>query len=523
MAEAMAPAPPAASFLATPRGKLTLAFLCVVALLDFLDTSVVNVALPSIQRDLHFSQQNLQWVLSGYVVTYGGFLLLGGRLADLLGRRRILVAGTALFGVASLVGGSATDSGMLVGARLVQGVGAALMSPAGLSLLTTSFSYGTDRVKALSAWGGMAAVSSIAGVVLGGLLSAGPGWRWVLFINPPICALVIAAAYRLTSADQGHGADQNHGASQDRPRRPLRARVDAPGALLGTGGMLLLIYALVKAPDNGWGSATTTGELAGAAALLVAFVVNETRRQEPLIPLSIFRIKGLAAADAVQVLGMAGFYSAFFFCTLYMQEVLGFSPLRAGSAYVPVALAVGIVAGAGTVLIPRVGTRPLIMTGALIAAGGVFWLSRIPAHGYYWTDLFPGLVVMGLGLGGVFVGVQTAANAGVPPSQAGLAGALINASFQVGSALGLAVLSALATARTHALQAAHAAHPAALAGGYSRSLLAGGFFVLAAALIATRAANTKGEPTTEITEAGIADIASAAPGDTLAKPGSVGA
>jgi EmrB/QacA subfamily drug resistance transporter len=485
MAQAMAPAP--ASFLATPRGKLTLAFLCVVALLDFLDTSVVNVALPSVQRDLHFSQQGLQWVLSGYVVTYGGFLLLGGRLADLLGRRRILVAGTALFGVASLVGGSAQDAGMLVGARLAQGIGAALMTPAGLSLLTTSFSYGTDRVKALSAWGGMAAVASIAGVVLGGLLSAGPGWRWVLFINPPICALVIAAAYRLGSAD-GAG------------RQP-RARVDALGALLGTSGMLLLIYALVKAPDNGWSSAATVGELAGSAFLLIAFAVNEARRRAPLIPLSIFRIPGLAAADAVQVLGMAGFYSVFFFCTLYMQEILGFSALRAGSAYVPVALAVGIVAGAGTVLIPRIGTRPLIVAGAVVAAGGVFWLSRIPAHGFYWTDLFPGLVIMGLGVGGVFVGVQTAANAGVPPSQAGLAGALINASFQVGSALGLAVLSAIATARTNALAAAGAARPDALAGGYSRALLVGAFFVLAAALIATRAANTKGEPADEITAA----------------------
>jgi EmrB/QacA subfamily drug resistance transporter len=492
MAEAMAPAPPTASFLATTKGKLTLAFLCVVALLDFLDTSVVNVALPSVQRDLHFSQQNLQWVLSGYVVTYGGFLLLGGRLADLLGRRRMLVLGTALFGIASLAGGSAQDAGMLVGGRLAQGVGAALMSPAGLSLLTTSFSYGTDRVKALSAWGGMAAIASIAGVVLGGLLAAGPGWRWVLFINPPICALVIAAAYRLSSADQA--AD----------RQP-RARVDAPGALLGTGGMLLLIYSFVKAPDDGWGSAATIGELAGAALLLILFAVNEARRREPLIPLSIFRIKGLAAADAVQVLGMAGFYSVFYFCTLYMQEILGFSALRAGSAYVPVALAVGIVAGAGTVLIPRIGTRPLIVAGAVVAAGGVFWLSRIPAHGYYWTDLFPGLAVMGLGVGGVFVGVQTAANAGVPSSQAGLAGALINASFQVGSALGLAVLSALATAQTHTLLAAHATRPDALAGGYSRALLIGSFFVLAAALIATRAANTRGEPTAEVSGADVSE------------------
>jgi predicted MFS family arabinose efflux permease len=269
--------------------------------------------------------------------------------------------------------------------------------------------------------------------------------------------------------------------------------------------MLLLIYALVKAPVDGWGAAATTGELSGAAVLLALFVLNEARRRDPLVPLSIFRIRGLAAADAAQVLGMAGFFSVFFFCTLYMQEILGFSALRAGVAYVPVAAAVGVVAGAGTALIPRIGTRPLMVAGAIIAAGGVFWVSRIPAHGYYWTDLFPGLVVMGLGLGGVFVGVQTAANAGVPPSQAGLAGALINASFQVGAALGLAVLSALATARTRLLLGAHASRPDALAGGYARALLVAACFVLAAALIATRAANTRGEPASEITEVDVTD------------------
>jgi len=480
-----AASPPEESYLATRRGKLTLAFLCVVGLLDFLDTSIVNVALPSMQRDLHFSVQSLQWVLSGYVVTYGGFLLLGGRLADLLGRRVTLVAGTALFAVASLAGGAAQDAGMLVGARLAQGIGAALMSPAGLSILTTRFSHGTDRVRALSAWGAMAGVASVLGVVLGGLLSAGPGWRWVLFVNPPVCALVIVAAYRLLEGEAAH--------------RARLSRFDTPGALLGTGGMLLLIYTLVKAPDDGWGATPTLAGLAGAGALLALFTVNEARHRAPLVPLSIFRIKGLAAADATQMLGIAGFYSVFFFLTLYLQDILGFSALRAGSAYVPVALAVGIVAGAGTALIPRAGTRPLIVTGALIAAGGIFWLSRIPAHGFYWTDVFPGLVIMGLGLGAVFVGVQTAANAGVPASQAGLASALINASFQVGGALGLATLSAVATARTNSLLAAGTPRAAALTGGFARALLVAALFVVAAAIIATRAANTRGEPSAEIT------------------------
>jgi EmrB/QacA subfamily drug resistance transporter len=484
-----APPHPTSSFLATRRGKLVLAFLCAVAFLDFLDTSIVNVALPSIARDLHFSVQNLQWVLSGYIVTYGGFLLLGGRLADLLGRRLILVTGTVLFGAASLAGGLAQNSGTLVGARLAEGLGAALMSPAALSILTTRFSYGTDRVKALGAWGAMAGMASVAGVFLGGVLSAGPGWRWVLFVNLPVCALVLVAAFRLIDGDR---AESSGG-------RQLRlATFDTLGAVFGTGGMLLLIFALVRAPDEGWGAASTVGELAAAGVLLLAFCVNEARQRYPLVPPSIFRLKGLAAANTSQVIAMAGFYSVFFFITLYMQNVLGFSPMRAGSAYVPVALMVAISAGIGTGLIPRTGSRPLMVAGALIAAGGVYWLSRIPVHGHYWTDLFPGLVIMAFGLGGVFVGVQTAANAGVPPSLAGLAGALVNASTQVGAALGLAIFSALATSRTNSLLAAHAGPAVAATSGFRLALVAGSIFLVATAFIALRATNTRGEPTSEI-------------------------
>src|SRR5882724_1731567 len=478
MTEAMAL--PGASFLTTRKGQLTLAILCLVAFMDFMGFAIMTVALPTIQRDLHFSQQNLQWVISGYTVTYGGFLLLGGRLADLLGRRVTLVTGTAVFAITSVLGGAAPNAGTLVGARLAQGIGAALMTPAALSILTTSFNIGTDRVKALGAWGAMGGLASVLGVFLGGVISAGPGWRWVLYINAPLCAVVIIAAYLLMSGEA--------------PRRSGLASFDTPGALLGTGGMLLLIYALVKAPDNGWGSARTIGELAGAAALLAALVINELRHPNPVLPLSIFRIKGLAATDAAQVLGLAGFNSAFFFITLYMQEVLHFSALRAGAAYVPIAaiVAVGSIGGSG--LVPRLGTRPLIIAGAVIATGGLYWLSRIPVHGQYWTDIFPPMMIMGLGLGLVFVGVQIAGNAGVPPDKAGVAGALITASFQVGVALGLAVLSALATARTRSLLSAHRAASDALVGGYTRALLACALFVGAVALIGLRVANTKGEP-----------------------------
>ncbi len=475
-----ASAPPGAPFLATRAGRLTLAFLCVVALLDFTGIAIVNVSLPSIQRDLHFSQQDLQWVISGYVVTYGGFLLLGGRLADLLGRRATLVIGTAVFGVTAIIGGAAPNAGTLVGARLAQGIGAALMTPAALSILTTSFNAGTDRVKALGAWGAMGGLGGVLGVFLGGVISAGPGWRWVFYVNPPLCAVVIIAAYLLISGEA--------------PRRSGLASFDVLGALLGTGGMLLLIYALVKAPEDGWGSARTIGELAGAAALFTALVINELRHPNPVLPLSIFRVKGLAATDAANVLALAGFNSVFFFMTLYMQEVLHFSALRAGVAYVPIAaiVVVGSIGGSG--LVPRLGTRPLIVAGAGIATGGMYWISRIPVHGSYWSDIFPAMMIMGLGLGLVFVAVQIAGNAGVPPDKAGLAGALITASFQLGVALGLAILSALATARTHSLLVARHPVPDALVGGYTRALLGAAIFAGAVVLIGLRTANTKGEP-----------------------------
>src|SRR5712671_6525705 len=433
------------SFLATRRGKLTLALLCAVAFLDFIDASIVNLALPSIRRDLHFSVQGLQWVLSGYLLTYGGFMLLGGRAGDLLGRRRILVAGTALFGVSSLAGGFAGSAGVLVGARLAQGVGAAMMLPAALSLLTTLFKEGSDRTKALGVWGAVAGLASACGVFLGGVLTEGPGWRWVLFVNPPIAVLLLGAIFWLITGE--------------RRRAPL-ANFDIRGAVLATGGMLLLVYTLVKAPDQGWGSARTIGEFAGAFVLLAAFIINEQRSKNPLVPLSIFRVKGLAAADVTQLVALAGFLSMFFFLTLYMQNVLGYSP---------------------------------IMAGALIAAGGLYYLSRVPVGGSYLTDLFPGLMVVSVGLGAVFVAVTTAANAGVDPGRAGLAAALLNASQQVGGALGLAIFSAIATSRTSHLLAARTPLPEALTSGFHRALLAGSIFVVATAVIALRTSNTRGE------------------------------
>ena len=472
------PAQPA-SLLATRRGKLLLLLLCAVQFLDVVDSSIMNVALPSIRRDLGFSAQDLQWVLSGYLVTYGGLLLLGGRAGDLLGRRRMLVAGTALFAACSLAGGLAVGAGMLVGARLGQGAGAALMAPAGLSILTTSFNSGDDRNRALGVWGAISGLAAAAGVFLGGVLSQGPGWRWVLFVNLPVCALILVGAFRLVPG----------GRPAARP-----AGFDIPGAVLATGGMLLLVYALVRAPDQGWGSARTIGELATAAVVLAAFAATELRRRGPLFPFSIFRVKGLAAADATQMIAFAAFVSVFYFLTLYMQNVLGFSPIRSGSAYLPVTAGIVVAAGISSRLFARIGTRPVIVAGALIAAAGVWYLSRIPVRGTYPADLLPGLVIMAIGIGAVLVSVTTAANAGVAADKAGLAAGLLNASQQLGTALGLAIFSAIATARTSALLTAHAPPAAALTAGFRSALLACAVFLLGAAVIGMRAANSRGEP-----------------------------
>jgi MFS family permease len=362
---------------------------------------------------------------------------------------------------------------------LAQGLGAAFTLPAALSILTTTFREGSDRNTALGVWGAMGGMASAAGVLLGGLLTEGPGWRWVMFVNPIACVLVLGGVFRLIEGE----------------RRSARLRnFDLVGAVLATSSMLLLIYALVKAPDVGWGGAPTIGELAGALALLAAFVINELRHRNPLAPLSIFRINGLAYADATQLIAFAGFLAMFFFLTLYMQNVLGYSPIQTGVAYLPLTFAVVVTAGVTSQLVARTGTRPLIVAGALIAAGGLYWLSRIPVNGSFAADLLPGMLIVAVGGGAVFVAVATAANAGVPADKAGLAASLLNASQQLGGALGLAILTALATSRSNDLLAAHTAPAQALTSGFQRALLVGSIFIAAAGLIALRATNARGEP-----------------------------
>ena len=458
-------------------GAVTLVLLCAVQFLDIVDSAIVNVALPSIQHSLHFSQQNLQWVASGYILTYGGFLLLGGRLADLLGRRRMLLIGLGIFALSSLTAGLAQDSGLLVAARLVQGIGAALMAPAALSELTTSFREGKDRNTALGMWGAISGMAAAAGVFLGGVLSAGPGWRWVFFVNPPICVFVAIGAIVLLRSDPGLRDGENS--------------FDPQGAVLVTGGMLVLVYGLVRAPIVGWGSGQTIATLSISAILLIAFVLNEMRSRNPLLPLAILRVKGLVAADLTQLIAFSGFFSMFFYATLYMQEVLHYSPLKAGIAYLPITAGFAIAGGLASQLVTRIGTRPVVVAGCLIAAAGIYWVSRVPLHGSYVTDLLPGFVVMSLGAGSVFVSVTAAANAGVPADKAGLAAGLLNSSQQVGSALGLAILSAVAITHTNNLVSSGTSHIVASDDGYHLALLVGAAMMAAAALIALRIGNTR--------------------------------
>jgi predicted MFS family arabinose efflux permease len=327
-------------------------------------------------------------------------------------------------------------------------------------------------------WGAVSGLAAASGVFLGGVLSAGPGWRWVLFVNPPIAAVLLVAVFLLIP---GEG------------RRERSATFDLAGTVLGTGGILLLVYALVKAPDQGWGSGRTVGGLAAAGVLLIAFLLNEARTADPLVPLTIFRVRGLGAADITMLMGAAGLISMFYFLTLYMQTVLGFSPLKTGAAYLPFTAGVAVSATFSSQLMGRIGTRPVIVAGNLVGAGGLYCLSRIHADGSYVGDLLPGMLITSVGMGAMFVGIVTAANAGVSADRAGLAAALLNASQQIGGALGLAIFTAIATARTNHLAAAHAVPAHALTSGFHRALLAECVFVIATALLGLRTRNSHGE------------------------------
>jgi EmrB/QacA subfamily drug resistance transporter len=412
---------------------LILVLVCIAQFMVILDATIVNVALPSVQRDLGFSATDLQWVINGYTLVFGGFLLLGGRAGDLLGRKRLFLAGVALFTFASLLDGLSQSSTMLIAARALQGLGAALVSPAALSIITTSFADGPDRTKALGVWSGIAAGGGAVGLLLGGVLTQALSWQWIFFVNIPIGIAAFVLSSRFVPESR----------AEERP-----AGIDVAGAVSVTGGLVVLVYAIVKAQAYGWGSATTLGLGALAIALLGAFVAIERRSAAPLIRLGVFRIRSLSAANGVMLLVGAGMFAMFFFTSIYAQEILGFSPIQAGLAFLPFTAGIVIGAGAAQTLIRRLGVRPVAVTGMALAAAGLLTLSGVTATGSYVSDLLPGIIPMSIGMGLTFVPLTLVATTNIGDEDAGLASGIFNTAQQVGGALGLAILSTFATSRT---------------------------------------------------------------------------
>jgi EmrB/QacA subfamily drug resistance transporter len=453
----------------TDRRWLALALLAAAQFVVILDAAIVNVALPSIGRALDFSQDNLSWVVNAYTLTFGGFLLLGGRMADLIGRRRMFIGGIILFALASLAGGLAQSDTWLIAARAVQGLGAALVSPAALSLVTTIFAEGADRNKALGVWGAVAGSAGAVGVLLGGMLTQWAGWEWVLFVNTPIGLAAAAIAPRLLPESRNVG----------------ERGFDIAGAVSITAGLSALVYALVDANQAGWGSTQTIGLIAVAVALIVGFVAIELRSRAPLVPFpGIFRIRTISGINVTALLIAMALFSMFFFVSLYMQQVLGYDALKAGVSYLPLAAGIIVAAGLASGLVTRFGFKPVLIVGLLLTAGGLAWFSQVSPHGSYLGDiLFPSLLAA-LGLGFAYVPMMVASVAGVEPHEAGLASGLINTSQQVGGALGLAILATIANSRTDDALAAHHALPVALTDGFQVAFRVGAVFALAGAVLA---------------------------------------
>jgi EmrB/QacA subfamily drug resistance transporter len=449
-----------------------LAVLALAQLMVVLDTTIVNVALPSIQRALHFSSAaSLQWVVNAYILAFGGFLLLGGRVADRYGRRLVFVGGVTLFVVGSLAGGLANSSGLLVGARAVQGLGGAFMAPAALSLITVIFTEGEERNRALGVWAAIAGTGAAIGLLLGGVLTSGLSWRWVFFVNIPIGLFAALATFRLM------------GESRD----PVAGGFDVAGAVTATAGLGTLVFALVRANVWGWGSPTTFSVFALAVVLLATFVVLQLRRRNPLVPLRLFRSRTLVGADLGMLLAGAGLFAMFFFLTLYMQDVLHYSALKTGLGFLPISAVIITSAGIGSRILGRVGARPILVTGFTLAATGLALLVRVSPTTGYLDVVLPSILLIGAGMGAAFVSMTSSAVAGVPREDAGVASALLNASQQIGGSLGLAVLTAVATARFDAVRPVHPT-PASVASATTSSwvwgFVVGAVLLLAAAVVA---------------------------------------
>jgi EmrB/QacA subfamily drug resistance transporter len=463
---------PQAPPLYTPRAKnLALVLLAMTQFVIVIDASIVNVALPSIGAHLHFARVDLSWVVNAYVLTFGGFLLLGGRMADLLGRRRMFMLGLVVFSLASFAGGIAQSEGWLIAARAVQGLGAAIVSPAALSIITVTFAEGAERNRALGIWGAVAGAGGAAGVLLGGILTSGLSWRWVLFVNVPIglaAALLAPRTLHESRAEDG------------------TTTFDLPGAVTVTAGLSLLVYAVVDTVNSGWGSTATLLRLAGAAVLLIAFLGIELRSRHPLMPVSIFRLRTLRGANIVGLLVGMSLFSMFFFISLYLQDVMHYSPIKTGISYLPLAVGIIISAGAAAQLVTRVGFKSPLIAGMLLIAAGLFWFSQVPGTGgSFGADVLGPSLLAAVGLGLSFVPVTIAAVTGTKPHEAGLASGLINTSEQVGGALGLAILATVANSRTQSLfHAGVHSSAVALTKGYDRAFLVGAGFAVAGAILA---------------------------------------
>jgi EmrB/QacA subfamily drug resistance transporter len=445
------------------RRWIVLALLVAAQFMVVLDVAIVNVALPSIRTDLHFSQVSLQWVITAYTILFGGVLMLGGRLADLLGRRRMFMLGLALFTTFSLLDGLSWSEGSLIAFRAAQGLGAALLSPAALSILTTTFSEGRERNLALGIWGAASGSGGAAGVLLGGALTSAFGWSWIFFINVPVGIAVIALAPFLLRESHA-GLTHRH--------------FDLAGAASITGGLMLLVYALTRAAEHGWGSVTTVALLAASAALIAAFFAIESRSKAPLLPLRIFRLRTLSGSNLAGLLMGAAIFSMFFLLTLYMQEVLHYSPLHTGLAYIALTLTIVVFSGLAQALVTRVGVRPVLPAGLALSAVALVLFARLPVHGSYFSDLLPPFLIAGLGLALAFVPMSIGALTGVHPADAGVASGLINTNQQIGGAIGVAVATTIAaTVTTHYVNShagASAFGGAALTDGFHAA-----FYVLA--------------------------------------------
>ena len=426
-----------------------LTIVCAAFFMTVLDVSIVNVALPSIERSLHFSRENIQWVVTAYAITFGGFLLLGGRAADVIGRRIVFLVGVAVFTVASFCCGLAWSEGVLIGARAVQGLGAAIISPAALSIIMTTFEEGPERNKALGIWGAIGGGGAAVGVLAGGLLTKYLGWEWIFFVNVPVGVIAFSLAPRFVRESRAE-RDSTH---------------DIPGAIAVTSGLALLVYAVSEAPNHGWGSGWTIERLVAAAVLLVAFVLIESRAKDPIMPFSIFRIRTVAGANVAGLLLGGVVFSNFFILTLYVQQVLGYSALKTGVTFVATAGSAVVFAGLAQALVTKIGAKTVMTVGFVAMIAGLAWYTQIPVHASFASDLLPGYLLVGFGLPFTFIPVSIAALAGIAHHEAGLASGLINTAQQIGGAIGVAVTSSISLSHFNHLVAGGTPFPQAFTSG----------------------------------------------------------